>query len=50
MIEPMAERRRTEIRYCGRYFADLERREREAREEERRRWIEALTRGWRRAL
>lgn len=41
-------RRRAELDYCARYFGDIARREREAREEERRRWIEALTRGWRR--
>lgn len=42
------ERRRAELDHCGRYFANLERRDREARERERRQWLEALTRGWRR--
>lgn len=41
-------RRAEELAYCGRYFDDLERREREARERERRQWLEALTHGWRR--
>lgn len=48
MIEPMTERRRAELDYCARYFGDLARREREAREQERRQWIEALTSAWRR--
>ena len=47
-FEPMTERRRAELDYCARYFGDLARQEREVREEERRQWIEALTRGWRR--
>lgn len=48
MSERISQRRRAELDYCGRYFADLERREREARERERRQWLEALTHGWRR--